>query len=467
MDDPRLASWLRSSATDGLTKKQARFDVYTETVRIDGLHLDGAVYDTDWPVTIDPGAEVLSVNLRFFLAPSEIGSNPQDNGIGLGDPAASLAATLGNLATLDTVSTTEIDDGAVTLAKIEDIPTSTLLGRTTAGDGPVEELTVTTAGLALLDDADAAAQRTTLGLGTAAVEDASAFLAASIDYLEPSQNLADVDSAATSRTNLGLGGAAVLDVGTGTGDVAAGDDSRLIATTKHLGFMRRRLALPELGTTGWTSLTSGTGTSFYANRPQYNAEQRVATILQTHILQVGSAASGTNAIVARQSSLALQWLFDGFRFLVRIFVNATSGISSCRVGMWGNAATPAATGRPGYGLWLEYDPTTLGNGNWWLCCANGGAVTTSDTGIALGTTQRVFVVEQTTTSLGKVWELVTSSSSTQATVASALPSGSVAQDVTAFSQVTRDNAGGTSTKVFIPDFDLLYAYTGVEYDIPA
>ena len=39
-----------------------------------------------------------------------------------------------------------------------------LLGRSTAGSGAVEELTCTAAGLALLDDADAAAQRTTLGL---------------------------------------------------------------------------------------------------------------------------------------------------------------------------------------------------------------------------------------------------------------------------------------------------------------
>ena len=35
-------------------------------------------------------------------------------------------------------------------------------------------------------------------------------------------------SAATSRTNLGLGGAAVLNIGTGAGTVAAGDDSRIL-----------------------------------------------------------------------------------------------------------------------------------------------------------------------------------------------------------------------------------------------
>lgn len=63
-----------------------------------------------------------------------------------------------------------IDAGAVTYAKIQDVSaTDKLLGRSTAGAGDVEEITCTAAGRALLDDADAAAQRTTLGLGSAAV----------------------------------------------------------------------------------------------------------------------------------------------------------------------------------------------------------------------------------------------------------------------------------------------------------
>ena len=64
-----------------------------------------------------------------------------------------------------------IANQAVTYAKIQDVSaTDKLLGRSTAGPGSVEEITCTGAGRALLDDADAAAQRTTLGLGTLATQ---------------------------------------------------------------------------------------------------------------------------------------------------------------------------------------------------------------------------------------------------------------------------------------------------------
>jgi hypothetical protein len=64
-----------------------------------------------------------------------------------------------------------IANDAVTYAKIQNVSvTDRLLGRSTIGAGDVEEIVCTAAGRALIDDADASAQRTTLGLGTLATQ---------------------------------------------------------------------------------------------------------------------------------------------------------------------------------------------------------------------------------------------------------------------------------------------------------
>lgn len=69
------------------------------------------------------------------------------------------------------VGTTELADDAVTYAKLQNVSAADkLLGRATAGAGNVEEIDCTAAGRALLDDANAAAQRTTLGLGALATK---------------------------------------------------------------------------------------------------------------------------------------------------------------------------------------------------------------------------------------------------------------------------------------------------------
>lgn len=65
--------------------------------------------------------------------------------------------------------------------------------------------------------ATAAGARTALGVTATGADTAYAFRA---------NNLSDLASAAAARTNLGLGGAAVLSVGTSAGTVAAGDDAR-------------------------------------------------------------------------------------------------------------------------------------------------------------------------------------------------------------------------------------------------
>lgn len=67
------------------------------------------------------------------------------------------------------VTTAKIADDAVTYAKIQDVSaTDLLLGRSSVGSGNVEEITCTSFGRSLIDDVDAAAGRTTLGLGSLA-----------------------------------------------------------------------------------------------------------------------------------------------------------------------------------------------------------------------------------------------------------------------------------------------------------
>lgn len=90
---------------------------------------------------------------------------------------------------------------------------------------------VTVAGKALLDDADAAAQRTTLGLGTAATSASTDFFAAS-DVSAFGATLIDDADAAASRTTLGLGTAAVQ---TGTTGSLVGTTDAQTLTNKTLG----------------------------------------------------------------------------------------------------------------------------------------------------------------------------------------------------------------------------------------
>ena len=83
----------------------------------------------------------------------------------------SLNGDKGDITVTSNGQTWTIDNTAVTYAKIQNVSaTDRILGRQSAGAGTIEEITCTAAGRALIDDADATAQRATLGLGALATQ---------------------------------------------------------------------------------------------------------------------------------------------------------------------------------------------------------------------------------------------------------------------------------------------------------
>lgn len=78
-------------------------------------------------------------------------------------PDARMPNLTGDVTTSEGAVATTIANGAVSLAKMANLAQDTLIGRATASTGVPETITCTAAARALLDDASAAAQRTTLG----------------------------------------------------------------------------------------------------------------------------------------------------------------------------------------------------------------------------------------------------------------------------------------------------------------
>jgi hypothetical protein len=94
---------------------------------------------------------------------------PVSGGLEFAGAGIRRSALTGDVAAAAGSNETTIQPNSVSYAKIQNVSeTDRLLGRESIGDGNIEELVCTAAGRALLDDADAPTQRTTLGLGTAA-----------------------------------------------------------------------------------------------------------------------------------------------------------------------------------------------------------------------------------------------------------------------------------------------------------
>jgi hypothetical protein len=160
-----------------------------------------------------------------------------------GGAYANVSATIPD----DSVTTAKLADGAVTTAKASNLGTAALandavtyakiqnvsatdklLGRSSSGSGDVEEINCTAAGRALLDDADDAAQRATLGLGTLATQSGTfsgTFSGTSSGTNTGDQTITltgDVTGSGTGSFAATIASGAVVEAKLGTGAVTTG-----------------------------------------------------------------------------------------------------------------------------------------------------------------------------------------------------------------------------------------------------
>lgn len=172
-----------SVTTSGLTQNTARMlgrttagaGAVQEITVGSGLSLSSGTLSSTGAASGPITSSGLECNDSKIIGRDDTGGGPaQVNELGLGDGLRFTAGKVDVAAiglTGDVTGTvagpsfaTTIAASAVTLAKMANLATDRLIGRQTAGTGAPEAITCTAAGRALIDDADATAQRATLGL---------------------------------------------------------------------------------------------------------------------------------------------------------------------------------------------------------------------------------------------------------------------------------------------------------------
>ena len=219
------------------------------------------------------------------------------------------------------IGTAAISGSAVTYAKLQDVSaTDRLLGRSSAGPGITEEIVCTAAGRALIDDASASDQRTTLGLS----------IGANIQAYDPAlQSIAGLTTAANQLIYTTASDTYATSTITAAGRALLDDnDAEAQRTTLGLGTMAVQAASAVAITGGSATLSGITATT--------------ASIGTVSITNGSATLSGITSAV---SSLGTATITGG----------SITGITDLAIADGGTGASTAANARTNLGLAIGSD----------------------------------------------------------------------------------------------------------------
>lgn len=248
---------LRNESTSSATT-----DTGYAALRIKSTRLkitDDAGAESDLAVTGDLATAALTVSAANKLLGSTAGAGAVEEiactaaGRAILDDADATAQRV----TLGVVIGTDVQAYDATLQSLSALGTAADKLAYTTGVDTWAEASVTAAGLAILDDADAAAQRTTLGLGTIATQNANAVaITGGTAALTGASSVTDNSaSAALTITQAGAGHALLVEdeASDTTPTAIAADGSVLIGVTAARAFAERTPKIQLVGTAGSVS----------------------------------------------------------------------------------------------------------------------------------------------------------------------------------------------------------------------